>query len=454
MVTVTYSCLSEGGQAIFRNAQGQEIFRVNQFRNIMVIIDQQGNLSWKDMGYHPTNVVRYFLFNPFRYGMNVSYLDNNRVTVWPGEGTFNSDCSSPFFTVPYIGKSHYMVITLNLVPKIVGYSGNNIGYSLTVVGREIIFESPSGQTAYPWGDIAFNLDETGNVSITSIPDPYAFNCRLAGVVNPYNVKYMLYDYLTGYSYSPNEYCLVASAVNPFVGFLEFKQLALYIFPTVVNPCEGKPCGGQCDNQTCPAGYSCQLQPGGYYACTPAGCLVCAGTCNVQSCPTGFECKLQPDGNYGCSPVVTPCTTCGGTCNVQSCPVGFECKLQPDGNYGCSAVVTPCTTCGGTCNVQSCGTGFECKLQPDGNYGCSAVVNPCAGKPCGGNCDGPCAEGECIKNDKGVYSCVVPAVPLHKKGWFIGLMVGVGVIIIIIILALVIWSVKKKQEPEEPDKPEL
>ncbi|MHB1910155.1 MAG: hypothetical protein ACYCQJ_14955 [Nitrososphaerales archaeon] len=485
MVTVTYSCISEGGQAVFRNSKGEEILRVNQPRIISVIIDRQGNLRLKDLGIYEVNVVRFYLFNPSRYGMNVSYLDNNYEGVWPADGTFNSDCSSPFFNVPEAININYMKITINLVSEITEYTGDSIPYSLTVVKKEIIYKNPNEQRTYEYGEIAFNIDKLGNVSITSIPDYSAPHARLVGVNNPYTVKYMLYNYLTGYPYAPKEYCIAASSGTPLSGPLDFQNVLLYVFPPVIDPCEGKPCGGQCSNQTCPIGSECTFQ-NGYYACSKIPCTVCGGTCNVQSCPVGFECKLQPDGNYGCSAVVTPCTACGGTCNVQSCGTGFECKLQVDGNYGCSAVVnpctacggtcnvqscgtgfecklqvdgnygcspvvTPCTTCGGTCNVQSCPTGFECKLQADGNYGCSAVVNPCAGKPCGGNCEGPCTEGDCIKDGSGKYSCVIQTKPVYQRGWFIGLMVGIGALLIIVVLALVIWSVKKKhvEGPEEP-----
>lgn len=153
--------------------------------------------------------------------------------------------------------------------------------------------------------------------------------------------------------------------------------------TTFEPCEGKPCGAECN--VCPPNDPTCAETAVLKFCASDGSCGSAypdcgpaPSCTTDSeCPAmGAPCQECPDGTYACpyskcenGQCVGGFDSCGGqTCNSNDdCPqIGAPCQQCPDGTYSC-----PYSEC---VNGQ-CAGGFE---------GCGGF-DPCAGKACGDTC---------------------------------------------------------------------
>ena len=141
---VEYTVISEGGRAIFRNSNGRVDFQGPQYRNYLITIDQNGFISGSDLGYHGTNVARFYLFNPWRFPLIVDWHDNGTTEQYIG-----NECSSIWLQVPWDLDENFMTISIDPESTIKTYSGTSYAVSLKQLGMKFVSELRKERRLFP-----------------------------------------------------------------------------------------------------------------------------------------------------------------------------------------------------------------------------------------------------------------------------------------------------------------
>jgi hypothetical protein len=334
----SYSLISTGGNGVIKE-NGTQVLTIPQHRYGLLVIEPNGTLSWRDQGYYTYNYVRFSIWNPNRYRFVIDWKNGNT------RDTFDANyCNGPWLDIPWEGGDNYMNIgtfpSQGVQPIRNGTSYTE--YTITWEGDLIYLRSSISTTkSVARGQIIIDVLEPNNVQLTLVSSGSEATVKdIYTHTSPYEI----------YSRISEGECFLASSLSPPKAAFAFSQLRLDVYTVpVIDPCQGRQCGeldidgqNQCFGPCPQTGRVCELDPNSStrnYICVesdPCRGQPCGGQCSNQTCGEGYTCELV-DGEYTCVeiyvPPENPCEgkPCGGSCDGP-CPKG-ECVLS-NGVYKC------------------------------------------------------------------------------------------------------------------------